>query len=337
MDDRRTNIELKQLFIAWVPFQRRSLSMKSYFDYELKFITFSFKQRFLRPLEYVFKGCQTLFYFIKKNPNVVWIQLPPNILLHLAFVYKLLFNRKLVIVADCHNATLRKPWIQIPGTVFLLNRCEVIMIHNDSVRQQAVDYEIDSKKTYVLEDPPAFVALTTEKKGNSTASPSIVCPCSFNRDEPIEEILNAARMIPEITILITGNYNRAQGIHDLSNIPDNIKLTGFLSTVEFDRLIARADAILGLTKLDGIQLSVANEAVGSGKPMILAHTKTLMKLFYQGAVYVNPTQADSIAQGCREAIDNQEKLSQEVQQLRIEKETNWLKQAEFVKDLIDYT
>ena len=324
--------KIKQSFIAWVAFQRRSLSMKEYFNYELKFITFAFKNRILRPLEYLYKTFITFSSFIKERPNVIWIQLPPNILLHLAYIYKILFDRQLLIIADCHNATFRKPWIKIPGTVFLLNKCDLVLIHNDSVKQQALDSQIDADKIYVLEDPPASLKSNIEEPNELHSTPQIVCPCSFNRDEPIAEILDAARLMPEITVIITGNYNRAKGIHDLSDVPDNVKLTGFISTEEFDLQINRANAILGLTKLDGIQLSVANEALGASKPMILAHTETLKKLFYRGAVYVNPLQADSIARGCQEAIAMKEQLREEVIKLRREKESSWLKQADIIKD-----
>ncbi|RUT05575.1 hypothetical protein DSM106972_035820 [Dulcicalothrix desertica PCC 7102] len=319
---------MMQLFIAWVPFQRRSISMKSYFGYELQFLSFAFKSRFLRPLEYAFKAWKTLTLFLHQHPQVIWVQLPPSPILHIAYFYKIFFDKTVRIIADCHNATFRSPWIKIPGIVTLLNRCDLILIHNDLVKAQAVAIGVNSEKLYVLEDPPALVENNTKLNQQLFTHPLILCPCSFNYDEPIQTVLDAARLTPEITYVLTGKVERAKGIHDLSCIPTNIKFPGFLSQSEFDNLLCNADAILGLTKLDGIQLSVANEAVGAAKPMILANTHILKKLFYKGAIYVDAIDSNSIAQGCKEALLRKNELTQAVSELIIERQKRWLAQAE---------
>lgn len=314
----------RQFFITWVPFQRRSISMQSYFGYDLKFLSFSFKSRLLRPLEYFLKAWVTLRLLIFKSPQILWVQFPPTPLIHVAFLYKVLFNRKVIIIADCHNATFRNPWITFPGTVALLNRCNLLLIHNDSVTKEVVANNISCKKLYILEDPPAFIEASTVIDSSSFPSPWILCPCSFNTDEPIKEILEAACLAPEITFVLTGKVSRAKGIHDLTNIPQNVKLPGFLPKHEFDYLLRTTDAILGLTKIEGIQLSVAGEAVGVIKPMIISNTKILKELFYKGATYVNTFESLSIAQGCREAILRKDKLTKEVKELNLERKDSWL-------------
>ncbi|RUR84594.1 hypothetical protein ACF3DV_20050 [Chlorogloeopsis fritschii PCC 9212] len=318
---------MKQLFIAWVPFQRRSISMRNYFDYELRFLSFAFKNRFFRPLEYIFKAWKTLLLFLLQQPQTIWIQLPPTLLLHIAHLYKILFNRKVRIIADCHNATFRCPWINIPGTVTLLNKCNLVIIHNDSLQELAVANGINYKHLYVLEDPPALVENGSIQNQELFPHPWVLCPCSFNADEPIEAILGAARFAPDITFVLTGKATRAKGIHDLNNIPPNVKLPGFLPKSEFDKLLCDADIVLGLTKLDGIQLSVANEAVGAGKPMVIANTNLLKKLFYKGAIYVDAFSSKSIAQGCREALIRKDELTKEVHELMSERNEKWLLQA----------
>jgi hypothetical protein len=327
---------MKQLFIAWVPFQRRNLSMQPYFGYELKFFSFAFKKRIFRPLEYLIKGWQTLIFLLQKQPEIIWIQLPPNFLLHLTFLYKILFNPQVKIIADCHNATFRSPWINIPGTAFLLNHSHILVIHNDSVKEQLIKYSINTQNCnlYILEDPPAKVEnkiLTQEKL---LTHPWTLCPCSFNKDEPIKAILDAARLAPEITFIITGNTERAKGIHDLSNIPDNVKLVGFLPIDKFDSLLCYTDFILGLTTLDGIQLSVANEAVGASKPMVISNTKLLKQLFNKGAIFVDACNSQSIAQGCQKVLSNREELIEAVDELKAERTKRWLIQASQVNNAL---
>ncbi len=183
--------KVRQLFIAWVPFQRRSISMKSYFGYDLEFLSFAFKNRLLRPLEYILKAWKTLKLFLLQRPQTIWVQLPPTPLLHLAHLYKKFFSQQVKIIADCHNATFRSPWINFPGTVALLNRCDLVVIHNDSVKEQAVANGVSCEHLYVLEDPPALIEDMTIQNQELFHHPWILCPCSFNQDEPIQAILDA--------------------------------------------------------------------------------------------------------------------------------------------------
>lgn len=314
---------MNQLFVAWVPFQRRSVSLKSYFGYELEFLSFSLKNRVLRPLEYILKGWKTLVLFLVQRPQVIWVQLPQTPLLHLAYLYKVVFNRGVTIIADCHNATFRPPWIRIPGTVALLNRCGLVLVHNDWVKKQAVELGVTHEYLYVLEDPIPLVEDTTVQNQDFFPHPWILCPCSFNKDEPIQAVLESARLVPEITFVLTGNTVRAKGIHDLNNIPPNVKLAGFLPTAEFDSLLCNTDVVLGLTTLEGVQLSVANEAVGVSKPMVLSNTEILKRLFYKGAVYVEPLNPQSITKGCQNALLRKNELAKEVSELRQERNQEW--------------
>ena len=325
----------KQIFIAWVPFQRRAISMQAYFGYNLKFADLSFSKRYLRIFEYIVKTLQTLKWLIETYPAVIWIQLPPTLILHILFIYKWLLNRNCLIIADCHNATFRKPWVTFPGFKDLLTRCDLVLVHNNDVKQDALDLGVSEHQLYVLEDPPAGLEVDVlDKKNNLYVGPWILCPCSFNKDEPIKAILDAARLTPEITFVLTGNKKRALGNHDLSHLPSNIRLPGFLPTETFDQLLSNATVVMGLTLLDGIQLSVANEAVGFGQAMVLANTNTLKQLFYKGAVYVDPQDSRAIATGCLDAIARRDVLSLEVFELREERQNSWLKQAHKFKDAI---
>ena len=321
---------MKQLFISWLPFTRRSASMQPYFGYKLEFISFAFKHRFFRPLEYLLKAWKTLMLFLSQHPQVIWVQLPPTPILYLASLYnlyKVIFNRQVILIADCHNATFRPPWIKLPGIVTLLNRCHFVLVHNDWVEKQVLELGVTQERLYVLETRPALIDCNKVSCHSNFPHPWILSPCSFNRDEPIEIILAAARLVPEITFVLTGNANRAQGIHDLSEKPTNVHLAGFLPKTEFDGLLCTTDAVLGLTTLEGIQLSVANEAVGAGKPMVISNTNLLKTLFYQGAIYVDSLNPQSIAQGCQDALVKKDELTKKVIQLQEARNKCWLTQA----------
>lgn len=318
-------------FIAWVAFQRRILSMQSYFGYEPTHIAITLKNRFLKPLEYLAKAQQTLKVLLTQQPQTIWIQLPPSPLLYLTYLYKVwnkvIYNRSIQIIADCHNATFRAPWVRSPFVVECLNRCSLVLVHNEHVQQQAIQLGVAAERVMVLRDRMPSLECSTLTLHHQFQHPWILTPCSFNADEPIAEILAAAAKTPDLTFVITGNTNRAQGKHDLSQAPANVRFTGFIPKADFDALLCHTDAVLGLTKLDGIQLSVAGEAVSAGKPMVLSDTTLLKTLFHQGAVYVDTFDPGAIARGCQQAIENQGRLSQEVSELRDTSDAEWVLQA----------
>lgn len=319
--------------------------MEADFGYELHHIGVSFRSRVLRPLEYLLKAWQTLALLLRDRPQVLWIQMPPAPLLYLAFVYRQLFQQDLKIIADCHNATFRRPWIEFPGVIWLFNRCEGVVVHNPFVEEQALALGIEAAVLRVLRDrtltptpaTPSAATATTAATAERVADPRpwVLVPCSFNADEPIAELLQAARLAPDLTFVLTGNTRRAQGRHCLDDLPKNIRLAGFVPEAEFNALLASADAVVGLTKLEGIQLSVANEALSYGQPMVLSNTKLLQAFFPQGAVYVDPLDGAAIAQGCYTAIANAESLRRSVVALRQAVEAQWQQQAEPIHRLLE--
>lgn len=327
---------MKQLFIAWIAFHRRPVSMQSHFGYELKFLTFAFSKRFLRPLEYLVKSCKMLVMLLRDRPEAVWVQIAPTPVLYIAYLYKIFFNRKVIIIADCHNVMFRTPWVNSPFAIALLNRCELVLVHNDFVKEQALAAGVMSKGLHVLEDRPSTLECRATDERDGFPHPWVLFPCSFHTDEPIAAVLAAARLVPHITFVLTGDKIRAKGNHDLSDIPPNVILAGFLPTPKYDKLLCTTDAVLGLTTLEGVQVCTANEAVGTGKALVLSETKLLKQLFYKGAVYVKPDNPESIAQGCLEAISRKNELIPQIVELKTEREQRWLTQAEKVDALLNY-
>ena len=311
--------------------------MQPYCEFELEFIDISLPKRYLKPFEYCLKTWKTLSLLFSFKPAVIWVQLPPTFLLHILFVYKYLFNRNCLIVADCHNATFRKPWVKVPGFRLLLERCDFVFVHNSTVEQQIQQlFKLSNAQLHTLEDPPAAIKCDSKDSASIPFSrPWFICPSSFNKDEPVAAILSAASLAPQLTFVLTGNKQRAMANHDISALPKNVKLPGFLPTEEFNQLLCEADAIMGLTLLDGIQLSVANEAVGANQPLVLANTNTLRKLFYKGAVYIDANDAHSIASGCLEAVARNKQLREEIAELRRERQAMWLKQFQLVKEPLE--
>ncbi|TBO43329.1 glycosyltransferase [Pedobacter kyonggii] len=322
----------KNQFFAWVSFQRRPVSMQSYFGYNLEFIKTSIKDKWLKPFDYIAKGMQTSYSLLKNKPEILWIQLPPTPLLRIALAYKKI-NKKTVLIVDCHNGTFWGKWKKYLKKDNL-NKCDVIIAHNSVIRDIAIELGVDRDKLMVLETKPAERKSTKEILPRVAGRPQVLMPCSFNIDEPVQVVFDAARQIPNIDILISGPNERGVSLFDYSKKPDNVKFLGYLSSEDYEITFRQSDVVMGLTTEDHIQLSVANEATGFEMPMVISDTKLLRDLFNKGAVYVETLNPKSIASGIIEALDKKDVLKKEVAILKKERIVRWELMASAVNDKI---
>lgn len=328
---------MNQIYVAWTAFIRRPESMQKHFGYHLKFLPPPFKMYLLKPLGYLINSYKTFNLLLRTNPNVVWIQLAPPILLYVVFFYRLLFNRQFILISDCHNSMFRRHWLSFPFAIKLLNLSDLVIVHNNKIRDKALNVGIGENALHVLETRPANIStkvISSFKLDQPLPRPWIVMPCSFDNDEPIATTLEAARKIPNTSIIITGDTSRARRNHKIGTLPDNVVTTGFLSKSHYNSLLQEADAIMGLTLRDDIQLSVANEAVGIVKPMVISNSELLQSLFNKGAIFVNPKDAESIANGCTQVLQQKDRLIQGVHELRLERNSRWGLQAKHIENVI---
>lgn len=320
--------------IAWVGYQRRADAMSSHWKYEEVYISKYFKNKWLKPIDYFFKIAKTFSELIKKKPDIVWMQLPPTFMIHVIIIYKLFFNKQLVTIVDFHNSALRPKWFNFPTVQLMFRKIDIIVAHNQYVKNELIHKGFADNKVVVLEDKPFDYQCSYKGETHSNFN-SILFPCSFDIDEPIDVVLNAARITPEIKFFITGNYKDKLKDEFLDNKPDNVEFTGFLTKSEFEKLFFDSSAILGLTTRDNVQLSVANEALSAAKPMVLSNTKTLKKLFDHAAVFVDSLDENSISEGCLYAVSNMETLSHKTKELKDLRTIRWLDQAEIISKKIN--
>ena len=323
----------QQLFIAWVPFQRRQLSMAPLLGFEAVFLPIRQIVRVLRPVQYVANALKTLSLLKAKRPRVIWVQLPQVPLLTVALLYKRMFDPSVRVIADCHNRILNPPWSNWPGLRAQLNACDVVVVHNNAVMPKISAMGVRHDILRLLEDPPA--AIRSEVPSTlSFPHPWMLFLASFNPDEPVEELFEAARLAPDIHFVLAGDANRANGRHSIGRHPENVILPGYLSGADLDSAIVSADAVLALTKLDDAQLSSAGEAIGAGRPMVLSDTPVTRDLYYKGGVFVDTHSPASIVMGCRAAIEGSARLAAESLALRDERYARWRSQAESINEVL---
>lgn len=318
---------MNNLYIAWIGFQRRQVSISAHLRMELFFHPIPKRTpKLTKALNYLGAAYATWCRLLVVRPRIVWVQVPQTPALWVAQLYRLLVCRDAKVIADCHNACFRAPWANIPFGMSSVRRADYVLVHNESLRSIALEHGINDEKLVVLEDPPArFKATEKDVFPCNAVKPWGLFPAGFADDEPIQELIEAAAKQPNVTFLVTGNTANLKNRDLLKLAPANLNFLGFLSREDFDLLVLTCDFVLALTKFDGIQLSVCGEAVGAGKPMLVSDTPLLKHLYPAGSEYVQPT-AESIAAGVQRIIGRLEEAAAEMAAFRDTTETRWKKE-----------
>jgi len=322
---------VRPIYVQWLRFQRRPLSMAAHFGFEVHFLSTALNRKWLRLFDYAWKAVMTVALLVRQRPDCVWVASGPVFAVQTVLLTRRLTGGRYKVVADCHNSTFLPPWSNMPFARAALDGVDACLIHNDRVLPTARALGVAPTRLLVLEDRPADPSATPAPapRGDAAIPGSyVVFPCGFRADEPLEIVLDAARRLDPVPIFITGDHERMKAGSRLSARSGNVRLTGFLERAAFEDLLGHAGAVLGLTDRDGVQLSVANEAVGFGLPMVLSDTATLRSMFPKGVIFVETASAENIAQGCRAALAEGDRLRREVQLLRRERIEHWEAQAE---------
>jgi glycosyltransferase involved in cell wall biosynthesis len=148
-----------------------------------------------------------------------------------------------------------------------------------------------------------------------------VCVTSFDRDEPIEAMFEAARLVPEVRFYMTGRPTSPERLRGLQ-IPPNLTLTGFLETGAFGSLVCNAGVVMALTTDDHTMQRGAWEAIYQGTPVIVSDFPILRREFAEGAVHVANT-AEAIAAAVREVARHRDRYRRGAWRLKGEKESRW--------------
>lgn len=329
MFDQSDQVGRGHVHVAWAQFQRRQHSIAAITGMECVFLQRTTRNGLLATgLDYCSLAWRTWRLLQSRRPQVLWIQLPPVALLWVALLARRLFLPHLKLIADCHNAMFRRPWSSIPGGLRWLERCDAVLVHNEEVHRVAVELGVSRARLRVLEDVPPQV--TTMDSGALASQywdrprPWIVMPGSFSHDEPILELARAAARMPEATFFITGRTERAARYgHGLDDLPPNVVTPGYLERSEFERLLHASDLVLALTRVEGIQLSVCNEALGFGKAMVASDTKVLRSMFGSACELAADHQPDTLIACFRRALARKDALERQARDLAQARTQAW--------------
>lgn len=118
------------------------------------------------------------------------------------------------------------------------------------------------------------------------------------------EILKKEYHIPHVLLLIGKpgyNYDKIRRKIRRSREKENIREAGYVSEVEKWRLLRKADALVFASLYEGFGLPIL-EAQSLGVPVVTSSVSSLPEVGGEGAIYVDPLDPHSIAEGLRSVL-----------------------------------
>jgi glycosyltransferase involved in cell wall biosynthesis len=260
---------------------------------------------------------RTVACVMRERPETLLVQCPSIGLGLLAGLLKRVFRFRLV--ADLHNEAVQP--FNYSGRLYhsLVRRvwrsADVCVVSNEALKAVIDDAH---RPTYVL--PDRLPGLRPGPAAGRRRQPRVVFICTYAPDEPYQEVIAAARILgPAVTMAITGNHRRLAVVPD---VPDHVRLTGFLPEAEYEQLLRDADVLVDLTRMADCLVCGAYEAVALEKPLVTSDTAALRGYFHRGTVY-SAHDPESLAAAIRDALGRTEKLSAEMRVLKREISASW--------------
>jgi glycosyltransferase involved in cell wall biosynthesis len=294
------------IFITWYPYCRRSdalgeqLGARSYLVHYLRF-----KAPLLAPFKYVLQSLRTAWILLRERPDGVLVANPPVVAPLLIWAGSLVLGYRFIV--DAHSGAfqhLRWSW-SLPLQRFLARRALTTIVTNESMARTVRGW---GGETQLIQD----LTLDLDPAGPATRQDRfhVVFICTYSVDEPVDEVVEAARSLPEVDFTFTGDPSYAR--RDFKDtLPANVRLTGFVPDSEYLALLRGADVILVLTRDDNTMQRGGYEAVALEKPLITSRWPLLQQVFASGTVHVDNS-AKEIAAAVRKVREKREAFRSEM-------------------------
>ena len=295
---------MKIVYISWAPYCSRS----DHTARELGGVSYMVYLKTLGShpatigLKYLGQMWQTWWILWRERPDVTFVMAPPVFAVAAVYVYAKLSGGAYVI--DAHTAAFLHPrWQRFQGLQHGFGRRALTTIVTNEHLAERVRQ--GGGHASVIRDVPVIF----NEKGSLEIPTTftVAAVCSFNADEPIAEILRAAREHPHVSVYMTGDPDDLDpGL--AREAPENVTITGFLSDADYGQLLRQADVVLTLTTRDHTMLRGAYEAIYQDTPVIISDWPLLREAFETSAIYVDNTAASIAA-----AIDHMQKHQEQYQ------------------------
>ena len=293
-----------RVWITW-DHHRRSESLSA----EMQAVYLVISSRRSGIFRYISCAARTIWRLFKDRPTVVFAQSPSIFLAALAVAWGRLAG--VTAVVDAHNAGIlpmegRNPFLTWVAA-WSLRRAAVVIVTTEALAEIV---RSRGGRPFVLMDPlPREVFAAAERfAGATSGQTSIVCVTTWAKDEPIEELLAVAPLLP-VSWRLSFTGRPPERVRRMS-LPDNVRLTGFLSDADYIELLLGASCIVDLTTREDCLVCGAYEAIAARRPIVLSDTAALRNAFGEVAQFTR-NDRQSIATAIKAAMQRDDLMAQQ--------------------------
>ncbi len=188
------------------------------------------------------------------------------------------------------NAVARR---MLGVTRWLARRSAGVMVTTDGWVSEVERW--GARGLVVHEAPPAWTVAARARTGR----PQVLFVGVFSEDEPVESLVMAAGLVPDVDVHVTGDVVRAPaGLVD--GAPGNVVFTGFLDQQAYRARLEAADVVVALTTEPTSVMRAAYEAVYARRALVVSDWPTLREVFPSARHRAND--AEALADGIRAAL-----------------------------------
>lgn len=307
------------VFLVWGPpsHARRSRIFARALGVELTLVYSTHRRGMLvAPAKYAYQAIATAIALGRRQPGLVLVQSPPSFAVMVVALYAALTGARYIV--DAHSAAMLSPYWTRPRWLLRLvsRRATATVVTNHHFADQIESW---GGKALVVRDIPAVFP-----EGPPCPLPDgfhVLVVNTFSADEPLGQVIEAARALDGVTFHVTGDVTRAQPA-TLADAPPNVTFTGFVPDEDYYALMRAADAVMCLTTRDHTMQRGACEALSLGRPIITSDWPLLRDYFRRGTVHVDNTAA-GIRRGVTDMVEGHRRFRNEILALQSEQTEEW--------------
>lgn len=242
------------------------------------------------PLRWLIKSVRTVWYVGRHRPDDIIFTNPPFV----AGVVLLALARTsgARVWSDSHSASFNDPfWRRFESAnSWVMRRCAGVIVTNQPLAEL-----VRSKggRPFILN-----MVASQPRRPLAGERQTLLAPFSYAPDEPVQEVLEAAAMAPEIHLTITGRAPESI----VKGAPNNCTFTGWLSRSDYESLLGSASGVLCLTTREHTMQMCAFEALEFGVPLLASGTEVLRDYLDQGGVVFADDHSPSTLAACMQRL-----------------------------------
>lgn len=291
-------------FVAWSPVGGRSREIAAALGGEAR--TIYGQGRFGKLsviVRYLRSGVQTARYLRRRRPLAVIATNPPLLPGLIAWAYGRRSGARIALDSHPGGFGLQGDRVSAalqPLHVWLARRVTATLVTDGRLAERVESWGGEAE---IVHEAP--IEWHGQPRARLRERPRVLFVCIFQRDEPVAEVIEAARLVPELDVDVTGDLDRCpSGLRERA--PDNVRFTGFLSGQRYESAVLDADVVLALTTEPSSVMRAGYEAVYARRPLAVSGWPASRELFPH-AVHVD-NHAAGIAAGLRRAVAEHERL-----------------------------